>query len=79
MAIFVFTDESSKLLADIKKEIDAGRGNPNDRGTLNVARILGIIGTVLLVLGVIWGLFIGFHHATMVGPARPGMPPGSNF
>lgn len=31
--------------------IDAGRRPPNDRGTANAGRILGIIGTILLAIG----------------------------
>jgi TRAP-type C4-dicarboxylate transport system permease small subunit len=33
--------------------IDAGRRPPENRGTANAGRILGIIGTVLLAIGVI--------------------------
>lgn len=40
--------------------IDAGRRAPENRGTGNAGRILGIIGTVLLVIGVIVGLFFLF-------------------
>ena len=36
--------------------IDAGRRAPENRGTANAGRILGIIGTVLLGIGVIVGL-----------------------
>jgi hypothetical protein len=32
------------------RDIDAGLGNPNDRGLVVAGRILGIIATVLLVL-----------------------------
>lgn len=33
--------------------IDSGRRPPENRGTANAGRILGIIGTVLLVVGII--------------------------
>lgn len=33
--------------------IDAGRRSPENRGTAKVGKILGIIGTVLLILGVL--------------------------
>lgn len=33
--------------------IDAGRRPPENRGTANAGRILGIIGTVLIVIGII--------------------------
>ena len=34
--------------------IDAGRRDPSNRGTANAGRILGIIGTVLLAVGVVF-------------------------
>lgn len=34
--------------------IDAGRRNPANRGTANAGKILGIVGTVLLAIGVIF-------------------------
>jgi hypothetical protein len=36
--------------------IKAGRRNPANEGTANAARILGIIGTVLLAIGVVVGI-----------------------
>ena len=38
--------------------IDGGRRPPENRGTANAGRILGIIGTVLLVLGVIFFILL---------------------
>ena len=38
-------------------EMDAGRMDPTGRGTTNVARILGIVGMVLLVLNVVYLVF----------------------
>ncbi len=32
--------------------IDAGRRNPENRGTANAGRILGIVGTVLMLIGI---------------------------
>lgn len=47
--------------------IDAGMRNPQNRGTANAGRIIGIIGTALLgvyiVLGIVW-LFLGLSFAT---------------
>jgi uncharacterized membrane protein YjgN (DUF898 family) len=47
--------------------IDAGRRPPENRGTANAAKILGIVGTVLLGLGVIAAiLFIVFFSVAAV-------------
>lgn len=35
------------------KQIDAGTMDPTGRGTTNAGRICGIIGTILLIIGVI--------------------------
>lgn len=40
--------------------IDSGRRPPENRGTANAGRILGIIGTVLLGLGLIFLIFVVF-------------------
>jgi len=43
------------------RDIDAGIGNPNDRGLVVAGRILGIIATVLLILAVlIYGMIFLF-------------------
>jgi hypothetical protein len=34
--------------------IDAGRRDPTNRGTANAGRILGIVGTVLFAIGIVW-------------------------
>jgi hypothetical protein len=39
--------------------IDAGRLPENNRGLAQIAKILGIIGTVLLGLALIWIFFVG--------------------
>ena len=39
------------------REIDANPGAYTNRGTVNAGRICGIIGTILLVLGLIWVIF----------------------
>lgn len=57
------------------KTLDAGGGNPSDRSTVNIARILGIIGTVILVLSLLWLLFFG-GMAAMTGAGRPPIQPG---
>ena len=38
--------------------IDAGRRSPDGRGTANAGRILGIISTVLLVIGLVIGIVV---------------------
>jgi hypothetical protein len=40
------------------KAIDEGRRDPTNRGTANAGRILGIVGTILLGLGIIVGAFV---------------------
>ena len=47
--------------------IDAGRRAPENRGTANAGRILGIISTVLLALGILAliFLFIGFFSLSV--------------
>jgi uncharacterized membrane protein YjgN (DUF898 family) len=39
------------------REIDANPGAYTNRGTVNAGRICGIIGTILLILGIIWVIF----------------------
>lgn len=41
------------------KEIDAAPGQYSNRQIVQIGRILGIIGTVLLVLSIIWIVFLG--------------------
>lgn len=41
------------------KEIDAQPGRYGNRQIVQIGRILGIIGTVLLLLGIVWLLFLG--------------------
>lgn len=41
------------------REIDAEPGRYSNRQTVQIGRILGIVGMVLLVLGLIWFLFLG--------------------
>ena len=46
------------------REIDAAPGVYNNRQTVSIGRILGIVGTILSVLGLIWVIFslaIGFR------------------
>jgi hypothetical protein len=51
--------------------------NPSQAGNINAGRICGIIGTVFLVIGVIYGILIvtgavaGFHHAASMPGATP--------
>lgn len=40
----------------VMAEIDASPGRYSNRQTVNIGRILGIIATVLLVIGVIFGI-----------------------
>lgn len=52
--------------------IDAGRRAPENRGTANAGRILGIIGTVLLALTIIAiiFLFVGVFSLSVFESAR---------
>lgn len=52
--------------------IDAGRRAPENRGTANAGRILGIIGTVLLALSIIAiiFLFVGVFSLSVFESAR---------
>ena len=52
--------------ADLK-EIDAGRMDPSGRELTNIGRILGIIGTVLMIFGCFAGLLIFVIQLAMVG------------
>ena len=48
--------------------IDEGRRPPENRGTANAGKILGIIGTVLLGIGILIGIiFLIFSVAAVVG------------
>jgi hypothetical protein len=47
------------LASEEIKSIDAGRLSEANRGMAQVAKILGIIGTILLGLGLLWILFFG--------------------
>jgi len=65
------------------KTIDAGQGDPSQRQTVVVGRILGIIGTVLIVLGILFyavaiGMAIvgGGASRPPGAPPMPGRPPG---
>ena len=44
------------------KAIDAGRRSPQNRGTANVGRILGIVGTVFLGIALLFLLFFSFSY-----------------
>jgi hypothetical protein len=46
------------------KEMDAGTMDPSGRGTTNAGKICGIIGTILLILGiVVFGIIFAFGLA----------------
>jgi hypothetical protein len=50
------------------KAIDAGRRPPENRGNANAGRILGIIATVLLGLGIVFLILaLGFFGISSVG------------
>lgn len=40
------------------RSIDAGRRDPSNRGTANAGRILGIVGTVFLGIGIVILFFV---------------------
>ncbi|HEY0074555.1 MAG TPA: DUF4190 domain-containing protein [Abditibacteriaceae bacterium] len=70
--------------------IDAGRANPTERGNAHIGRILGMIGTGLIVLGLlayivlmmVGGAIISQGNrmqppnSTTFAPAPGGLPPG---
>lgn len=65
--------------------IDAGRANPSERTNANVGRILGIIGSILLAIGVIFFMLIVVATLTgtrvsntFVAPST-GLPPSGSF
>ena len=43
--------------------IDAGRRPPNDRTMANIGRILGIVGTVVLVIAIVVGIVVAIGLA----------------
>lgn len=45
--------------------IDSGRRSPENRGTANAGRILGIVGTVLLAIGIVFLILLVFGAVTM--------------
>ncbi len=47
------------------KELDQGFGDPNARGLVVAGRILGIIGTVLLILGCIYAIVMFVFFGAM--------------
>ena len=47
------------LASEELKAINAGRLSEANRGMAQVAKILGIIGTILLVIGLLWVVFFG--------------------
>ena len=58
------------LASEEIKGIDAGRLSEANRGMAQVAKILGIIGSILLVLGLLWIVFFG--GLTMIGALTGG-------
>jgi len=49
------------------KDLQAGLGNPNDRGLIEAGRILGIIGTVLLIIAALLPcLYFAFNLAFII-------------
>jgi hypothetical protein len=52
------------------KAIDAGRLSEANRGMANAGKILGIIGSILLVIGLLWIVFFG--GLTMIGALTGG-------
>ncbi len=51
------------------RDIEAGIGNPQDRGLVMAGRILGIISTVLLALGVVLFCLYMLFFAAIFGAA----------
>lgn len=57
--------------------LDAGGGKEGDRSMVTIARVLGIVGTVLLILSLLWLLAFGGLAAITAGSRPPGggVPP----
>ncbi len=47
------------LAGEELKQIDSGRLPETNRGMAQVAKILGIVGSIMLVLGLLWLMFFG--------------------
>lgn len=62
-----------------KNALASGAHTPEEANLINIARILGIIGTVILILGCIWGVFMGGLGAlgAFGGAAAPVPAPAS--
>lgn len=58
--------------------LNAGGGQESDRSMVNIARILGIVGTVLLVVSLLW-LVLGGGLAALTAGAAGGRPPGAGM
>lgn len=58
------------------KAIDAGRANPSERGNVNIGRILGIIGTALIILAFIFYALMGILAISAPGTSTFTPAPG---
>jgi hypothetical protein len=54
-----------------------GGGDPQQANLANIGRVLGIIGTVLLILGVIGGIFFGATFIALLTGAERTAPSSS--
>ena len=49
--------------------VKVGGGDLQQANLANIGRILGIVGTVFLVLGILWGIFFGAAFISALGQA----------
>lgn len=59
--------------------IDAGRANPAERGNANIGRILGMVGTGLIVLGLLFYMLVGAAMLSQRVPSQVPNPNSPNF
>jgi len=56
------------------RTIDTGQADPNERGTVAAGRICGIIGTVFLILGVIYAILVLAFGVKFLGSVKNAQP-----
>lgn len=52
-------------------------GDPQQANLANIGKILGIVGTVFLILGILWGIFFGAAFISAMGNAANTAPRSS--
>ena len=58
------------------KEMDAGKMDPVGRGNTEAGKICGMIGTILMIIGTIIGIIVGFLFLALmvIGATHQGHP-----